>query len=313
MLKSVVPGKTLTFTSGTSQSFNDLIITGADLNLIVLQGSSAASWWLRNNKGSTVAVSYVDVRWSQIDDAGSSIEATGSVFSNSDIVGPDSYWIDLGAPQILRWNGADSNWTDPANWNIMPADTTPPVSLNTYDSYIVANRGTLPVLTGAITVFDLTVEIGATLDAASFGVVVNGAFSNSGVVRRTSTASINRTDTDSGTVEYYGVGGGTIQAYAGIDYFNLQITEGTWTLPAAVSIAGDLDTSGATLSPAGYGVTMTGSTADGAIDGTPAFYDLAIDKAGFSVTLSSGTLSVSNNLTVLDGTLNLNEIGRAHV
>ncbi|WP_143559259.1 beta strand repeat-containing protein, partial [Alkalispirochaeta americana] len=301
ILASSAAGKTLQFETGRTQTFNDLDVVGVDGNRIILRGTADANWTFLNLKGSPAVVSFVNVEYGQVDDAGSSIQALDSSLDVNTDTGPDgSFWDDQ-TPVTRTWSGSGdvSNWQDPDNWDpsAAPAEN---------DSFIIPEVANYPALTADITVFDLTIHENAEL-TTSADITINGSLSNSGTIIRTggNGQNISKTDPTSGTVRYapdpaetY-----TIQTYPGVDYFNLEIVAGTAQLAGDLDVAGDFTLSGGSFVQTS-GITSFVGAEPSVVAGTPEFYDLSIDKSANGVTIQDG-LTIGNDLIINSGGLTL--------
>lgn len=309
VLKCISPNKTISFTTGSNQSFYDLDIAGTSGNLIILQGTAAANWTFTNLKGSEAQVSYVSLFYGQVTDSGAtgSIRAVSSINDvNTDTGTGSSFWIIDNTARIMTWIGDHGTnptfWSEATNWHVSGADAaTPPTSI---DSVIIPTTTNDPVLQGSVEVNDLTVQVGGILDSVGFDITINGSMENSGTVKRsgTSAQNINKTDIDSGKVIYEGVTAANIQLYTGVDYYDLEVTGDNKTVTGNMEIAGDLIISATTVDFSTNTTTLTISgSAPSIVMGNVNLYNLTVNKSGgSSVTLSTG-INIANNLSVNSG------------
>ncbi|MGL1890792.1 MAG: hypothetical protein OCD02_04160 [Spirochaetaceae bacterium] len=299
------PDKILEFTTGTTQSFYDLDIDGDAIGTrIVLRGTANADWNFKNLKGSVAQVSYVSIFYGQVDDLGSDINASDSIFdANTDETLSGTpigsvHWIDV-TPVILTWEGDDggdsTNWDVAANWDNNQVPTI-------IDTVIITTAGTPPVLTSNSITNNLTILAGATLDTSTFDLEIDGSLDiqATGTLVRSGVASqnISKTDIDSGTVEYGGTT--TIQDYSGVDYFNLVINGVTVTAADNLDIAGDLTLTAGIFTHGSKTISFSGGL-DSTITGAFTFYDLDINKD-----TSIDQVNLSSDI-VIDNDLFLNQ------
>lgn len=235
----VTPGKTIQFTAGSTQSIQgSFIINGESGSLITLESTSSPTKWEINNNGNSEDVEYAEVQDSNNLTPANIITA----YRSTDNTG-NSNWSFSG--YILTWNGATSSWTTASNWSPL---TVP----SSADSVIIPPGYTTPVLTGNVTVNDLKIEAGAVLDIAGNILTISNTFENGGTLRRYALAAplnnyVTKTDTDSGTVEYYN-SGIYVQDYGSEDYYNLTIDGVILELAKALDVNNDFEIkAGATL------------------------------------------------------------------
>ena len=166
---------------------------------------------------------------------------------------------------VLTWDGNwivdQINWDNPGNWDVGFIPRT-------VDSVIIANTTNQPVLTDDAGVVDLTVNSNANIQLAGFDMIASGAFSNEGTIyaRGSETIFFGTVDTDSGLVEYTGFDGavGSKNTISGLTtYYNVVFNDNTGGTVDIFSMQSDMAVSG-------------------------------------SLTLSSGTLNVSENAVSLD-------------
>lgn len=127
---------------------------------------------------------------------------------------------------VFIWEGDDDgNWTTAANW---VGDARPTANDGTENIFIDTIGGgvdptNLPV--AGVSAADLTIGSTSTLDIAALNLTVNDTFSNEGALALDGGQTITLTngmDTDSGAVEYRGVG--TLPTGLGTTFHNLLIT-----------------------------------------------------------------------------------------
>ncbi|POR01131.1 hypothetical protein AU468_08770 [Alkalispirochaeta sphaeroplastigenens] len=303
VLASKAAGKAIEFQVGHTQTFNDLDIVGASGNLIVLKGTGDANWTFRNMKGSPAVVSFVDVRFGQVDDSGSGITALDSTDGGNNDTAGIAFW-DFSPSAIAEWAGgtpgSENDWSVADNWD--------PVAVPGVASSIRIPDGVThyPELTGNITVFDLTIEENAQL-TTSADIIINGSLSNAGTIIRTGgdSQNISKTDSTAGTVRYENAGTYSLQTYPGVDYHNLEIAAGTAQLVGDLDVSGNFTLSGGSFEQTS-GVTSFVGAEPSVVAGTPVFHDLSIDKTVDGVTIE-GALTIGNNLIINSGDLTLDD------
>jgi hypothetical protein len=111
---------------------------------------------------------------------------------------------------------------------------------------------------------NMTVVSGAHLDVLGNNLTVTGAFDtqDGGYLYRTGAIGQSvANDSDSGTVVYRGAAVGDIEAYAGADYYNLNINEAgaTFSLTADIEVNGNLTISSGELDAAGFNIDLSGN------------------------------------------------------
>jgi len=193
---------------------------------------------------------------------------------------PGTYTAFSPPPTLWTWSFAGAaTWSSAGNWTpaSIPNATTTPV--------LISGTGG-PQLSAAVDVQRLTIDSGNSLyllGGSALAIADAASFQNLGTVYYSAAgASIDQTDTDSGTAVYNT--SRTIQDYGAEDYFNLTIDGGavTATLGADLTVNGDLTfLNGATLDLAGYTLTVAGD----------------VTGAG-TVSVGSGSLVVGGNLSV---------------
>src|SRR3989338_3336024 len=174
------------------------------------------------------------------------------------------------AKRNFVWDGsASAAWNTAANWDLGLVPTT--------DATVsIPDTVNDPVLAGATTVNDLTIQTGALLKTNGQNLTVSSTFSNSGtlqVIGSEATVSLTQ-DIDSGTWEYIGDGTGaatthTIKDFgAGVDYYHLTINDAsasnsdTFQLGAALDVNGNLTLTAGTLdvnATGNYSINLAGN------------------------------------------------------
>jgi len=307
-LSCTTAGKIINFTAGTTQTINGtLTITGASGNLITLQSTTAGTQWSIVDNG-VETISFVIV---------SDGNATNSITAlSSKNNGNNTNWIF--SPTTLTWNGStNTNWNVATNWDLgyVPNDS---------DNVVIADVANDPILTGNVTINDLTINANAILDTNGFDLTVSGTFSNNGRLRTNGSETLSLImDVDSGEVEYKGGTGGNISF---TEFYTLIINgTGNFTLSGNTIINRDVTISSGTLdgtnrtinikgnwtnSVGAAGFTESNSTVifDGTI--TPVnvsaetFNNVEINKTG--TVNATGIWNVSGNITLTSGTFNPN-------
>ena len=317
-LTSTTAGKTLSFTSGTTQTItNTLTLTGAVGNLITLSrngGSGVEQWNMNVQAGATSSVSYVSV--SNANATGSSILA-GSTSTNG---GNNTAWI-FGAA-TYTWAGTSSiNWGTGSNWDLgaVPGST---------DTAIIADVVNDPMLGANTAVSILTINSGALLNLNNFTLTVTNALTNNGSITASGagtpiTAGSLTTTNPSSTITYTGAAGGVSVNVAGGTYGNLTINgaSDTFNLPSIndIIVQGNLNITTGILSAGARNITVAGNWSNlgsfsagtstvtfngnslSIISGANTFFRLACTTGGKALSFASGVTQTVTNLLTLTG------------
>ncbi|MBN1698633.1 MAG: DUF2341 domain-containing protein, partial [Spirochaetales bacterium] len=245
------PGKTLSFGANETQTIqNNFVIQGAAGDLIVLESTSGPTRWNILNTLNTENVDFADIRDSD-NTGGDTITADDSIGNGNNI----NWTINQ---TFFTWvggtGGALTSWNTGTNWfpQVVPGAGGTVV--------IPFGPAYMPVIdTTPVTVENITIEAGASLDTGGNTLTINSTFQNEGTLYRRGGDAVSRTDADSGAV-VYGTAGGGIQTYAGPDYYDLQINGAsqTFTLAASCEVANDIDIIAGTLSASGNTITLSG-------------------------------------------------------
>ena len=235
------------------------------------------------------------------------------------------------AKRNFVWDGSSSTaWSTASNWDLGLVPTT--------DATVsIPDTVNDPVLAGATTVNDLTIQAGGLLKTNAQNLTVSSTFSNSGTLQligSEATVSVTQ-DTDSGTWEYIGDGIGaatthTIKDFgAGTDYYHLTINDpsasnkdtfslgaaldvnGALTLTSgtldvsvtnyAISVAGAFNNTGGTFTERSGTVTLDGTSGTHALTEPGSFYNLTVNGSGATWN-QSGAVTVTSTLTLTAGT-----------
>lgn len=251
-LSCTVPGKTLTFTAGTTQSIaagGTLTLEGASGagNNLTLQSSAAAVWNLSYG-GAAYSARYVALSYSNVS-AGGPLDA---FFSTDNL--NNAGWNFTGTIKTWQTGNGSTSWNTASNWD-------PSGVPGAADAVTIPAGGTQPILDVAGTVIDLTIESGASLDLAGFDLSLTGVLSHEGTLRLEGTESVTLAggmDTDSGLVVYDGAGATGL--VLGSSYHDLEFAgSGTYTLGADLVVSGNLTITSGTLGGGGRSITVAGS------------------------------------------------------
>ena len=205
-----------------------------------------------------------------------SVDASGNIDTQTLSIAIDP---PLPAGFSRLWNGADANWSNPINWSPRGVPTA-------VDSvFISAAALIMPRLTSNITLVDLVVEPGATLDTSGFTVTLTG------------NVDAGNTIIGTGTVILTGAG-----VTARGTFPNLTIA-GDVTVVGPLSVIGRLSlSSGARLDLNGIAVAATGQL----VTSTPTGLAPVIAGAGTSLTVGGvnvNGLTLDRVLLTIDGGL----------
>jgi hypothetical protein len=205
----------------------------------------------------------------------------------------------------VTWTGAASTvWSNPANWS---SHSVPGAGDNvTIPTHPTAGR--CPVLNTAATVYNLTLQPGATLALAGHGLTVDGKVTNTGNIILQGNEAVtlaHGNDTTEGTWTYVGDGTGgplSVADFGATDYFNVTINDShthhdTFATASALNVAGTLTVACGTFAPTGMvtacGVALSGT---GVLD-APAVLN---DSGNWSAT--GGTFNPDGGTVFLTGT-----------
>ena len=313
-LTCATAGKTLTFTTGVTQTIATLNLTGTSENLITINSNSSGT--KANIIVTDSTVSFVSVQDSN--NTGTDISTTSSTDGGNN-------WGWSFGPSTMTWDGStDSDWSDGTNWDTGTAPTA-------NDNVVIANAGRAPILVAGITVINLTINIGASLDVSSgnnYSVSLTGNWANNGTfTARAGTVTFSGTaaQTITGRTTVYNItvnnthaadkvdaSGGTSLAVnnnltvtdgifkSASDYTNISIAAaGTLELSGNITVSGNWSNSG-TFTPGTHKVTLDGTGQT--LSGATSFYDLTKNvTSADTLTFQSG----SANKTTITNTLDL--------
>ncbi len=250
-----VPGKTIAFESGKTQSINGkFTVTGAEGNKITLKSQTEGSTWTITTPVATADVKYVDVQ-----DSTSTNASIKTSFSKN--LGNNKYWY---FPEKYVWTGAVSaSWNNKDNWQIKN-DTNSWSAAYAYpgetgdDDEVVIDpakkTGTdYPSFSGTdITLSNLELKTDGELRMMGTGIIKLKAtttpLTNAGKIIFTDTGRITNNaanpvpimDNTQGTVEYDGTSGTITNYYTAddiADYYNLSIKSGNWIIDSNIKAA----------------------------------------------------------------------------
>ena len=254
-----VPGKTIAFESGKTQSINGkFTVTGAEGNKITLKSQTEGSTWTITTPVATADVKYVDVQNSTSTNA--SIKTS---FSKN--LGNNKYWY---FPEKYVWTGAASaSWNNKDNWqiendtNIWSAAYAYPGETGDDDEVIIdpaKKTGTYyPSFSGTdITLSNLELKTDGELRMMGTGIIKLKAtatpltnagtiiFTDSGRITNNAANPVPIMDNTQGTVEYDGTSGTITNYYTAddtADYNNLSIKSGNWSIDSNIKAAGTFE------------------------------------------------------------------------
>ena len=254
-----VPGKTIAFESGKTQSINGkFTVTGAEGNKITLKSQTEGSTWTITTPVATADVKYVDVQNSTSTNA--SIKTS---FSKN--LGNNKYWY---FPEKYVWTGAASaSWNNKDNWqiendtNIWSAAYAYPGETGDDDEVIIdpaKKTGTYyPSFSGTdIILSNLELKTDGELRMMGTGIIKLKAtatpLTNAGKIIFTDTGRITNNaanpvpimDNTQGTVEYDGTSGTITNYYTAddiADYYNLSVKSGNWNIDSNIKAAGTFE------------------------------------------------------------------------
>ena len=309
--KTVTSAATLTFDNTATQTIaNSLTLQGASGQLLSLRSdSSGAQFDIDLQAGGTHALAYLNVKDSN---AAGLILIAGSTSTDS---GNNTNWI-FGAT-TYTWDGSTStDWDTGSNWDLG-------VAPGSIDTAVIADVSNQPVLGSAVTITNLTINSGATLDLAGKNLTVSGTASNNDTIILDGNETVTWTnDINSGIVKYDGSGnytGGTGLA-AGDSYYNLEFNgTGSWDLDANLNVDGTFNLTNGTfdmndknMNVAGNftlasGTTFTKGTGTLTFDGDLSFADNTSpqqDLGAVAIGASPDTTTLTTNLTASSLTIN---------
>jgi len=200
--------------------------------------------------------------------------------------------------------GVSTNWSDPANW--FPSGVPGP----TASALIPASATRMPILTANISVLNLTVETGATLDSAGFTITIGGSIDGGSTIIGGGLIDMTGTGTIRGSLPNVRIGGNitSIAATTTTITGNLAVISGFLDVGGTVTATGNFDTSatgilrmvtvGGALSISGN-ATFNGGSTSGQLTAGSLFV-----RGAFSAGSSSSTnfAPSGTHATVLNGT-----------
>lgn len=311
-------GTDLIFEADSTQTIsNQFTITGSPGSPITLKSSTLGSTW--NIK---VAIEKASVTFAKIQD---SVSSNDSITAKSSVsLGNNTNWK---IPGNYKWeNPSTKEWNSASNWQVLQLDGTYSTA-ETYPQYeedeiIIASTTKSAILPSNLTLKEITVNEGATLDFADKNLTAAN-FTNNGTIRFSGINSITASASygPSNTIEYYGTSPNAVKgtgAPSADDYKNLTITNGTiLSLDAnSITVSGTLSNEGTVLvnGEGVFNITGTPDSDSGLVKYTSntqstipniGFYNLEITAGDWSDTNSTG-ISIINNFTISGGSFTCN-------
>ena len=321
-LSCLTPGKTIKFSAAgaDTQAIGRMVsVSGTTGAPVRLESAASPGKWQIAPSNSTGTVSYVYLQDGDIT-SGFNISVSLSVDGggNDTVVDADGAWLFGGKAYTWRNDAASTSWADPNNWTVSDGSSGYPSQSVSDDAVTIPSGGIrYPVLSSDVTLEDLTIEYGASLDIAVRTLTINGSYENQGTLKRVGMVlaadnKMNVSDTDSGTVEY--TAAGYVQEYGAVDYYRLSVSAGALTLSGNLSTAENLVVSGGLLSVGGQTLNVSGSLAvsgSGGVSVTTGSVSLARDwsvtaGASFDAGLSTVTFAGTANQALASGGADVN-------
>ncbi|MDD5090084.1 MAG: hypothetical protein PHQ23_04130, partial [Candidatus Wallbacteria bacterium] len=288
-LMCAVPGKILVFDANDTQTIGRLVLTGAAGNPILVTSEVQSD-------SSPIAAASSEVSFVSVRDSDNSTGSTITAKYSSNL-GNNSNWIF----EAITWTGASStDWNDGSNWSggVVPSGS---------DEVVIAATSNQPVLAANTVIGKVSVSTGATLKTDNYNLTVSGGtagFTVSGTLEVNAGRTVTRPTLNNSSKVIYSGGSGAINNWT---YRDLSITgTGTYSLPAALTIAEDLAISSGTLEVAySLGVSGTFSIAPGSrvnatnnITVTGSTLEVAGTLSSAAALTASGEVRISGSATV---------------
>ena len=124
-------------------------------------------------------------------------------------------WRFTAGVTTVNWDGAtSSDWDTHSNWTegIIPLTT---------DNVVIPSAGTDPIFDEAEQMNDLTIQVGGILDLVSFGLTVDGTFTNNGTLKLHGDQTVAAPTNASGSTVEYSDTTGTIPVITAWNYHHL--------------------------------------------------------------------------------------------
>lgn len=205
----------------------------------------------------------------------------------------------------VSWNGSfNTDWDTAVNW-------TPAIVPGSTDSVTIANVANDPVLSGNVSVEDLTIQEGAVLDQNGHGLTVNGTFENDdGELVLSAAVGTFPSDIDSGTCTLTGLADGGLARTVIEDCFNVRINAlgVVWQINTNSNVRGDFTISAGTWlfqngpNTIGGDLVLDGGAVD-TFGGSPTIEGDLRMSAGSISGLSAAGLTVLGDVDLSGGTL----------
>ncbi|MBN2656785.1 MAG: hypothetical protein JXR86_06975, partial [Spirochaetales bacterium] len=198
----------------------------------------------------------------------------------SSTVASSGSWDGSGIFTWLGTGAAPNNWNATDNWN---QGTVPDGGGEIVVIPAVTN---FPILDNfSPTIASLTIDSGAELTVSdTYSLTISSAFDNQGTLFKEGSGSVSLTDTDSGLTVYQTTTG-TIELYAGTDYYDLELNGVNFSTAGDLSVAGDCTVTSSNLTLGGA-LSVSG-TLDVSTAGTLTVGDNDVTVS--TLTLSTGT------------------------
>jgi hypothetical protein len=320
VFECTVPGSTLKFEAGETQTAASCTITGISTNRITLTRiSGGTNWGL--DAGASPTITYCNIEYGNyVTYLGWTSGTIASPYNQEGMAGTTSNFF-----TGFTWStsAVSTVWTAGSNWT---NGIAPPVNSSTTVITIPVGASYYPLLTASITAGTVTIASGATLDLAGQNFTAN-EIDNSGTLRLHGSAAqtvtvTTKTNQTGSTVEYYDAVPATEKYGGSYTDATLRInkTGGSWSTTANITadVVDNPSTSSGTITLShnitattcallsrpvtlGGAVTISGSaptlTLNSAFDGA---YALTVDAGTGTVTLGGliGDTAALASLTV---------------
>jgi hypothetical protein len=160
---------------------------GAGVIVGLANSETGVTYQLYRNSGATVVGSPVNGTGSAISFGNQTTGDTYTVVATNTLTGCTVNMTGNAVVTVnnYTWTGANStSWNDPLNW-------TSPCGVPAFtNDVIIATTGSNPILTGNITVNNLTINSGKIIDLGGQTLTINGAITGSGTITGSSTSNL---------------------------------------------------------------------------------------------------------------------------
>lgn len=288
---------TLTFDAAGTQNFtNSLTMQGnsATSLLSILSTVPGTQARINLNSGAPQSINYVNVQDSNAGVPPTDQTLVARVFSAGSPTQHNTNWFF--GNTTYTWTGAVStDWNNPANWS-------PSLVPGPGDSVIVPVVTNEPIFSVNVTVGNLTIDTGASVNINGFNITVSSAFVNDGTLElhgNEAIVSLTQDITDNGTFEYLGDGTSnpiTIINFPGAsNYYNLLIndtnaTKNTFVSNSAINTVGNATVTSGTLNISTNSNTLT-------VGGI-----LSVNGANGTLTATNGNIAANGAVSITAGT-----------